>query len=130
MWWPKQNTPEEHWRTARRDPANGSTGEGVPDDSCAVSFGRERLGFEADELQATVLRSQSGCGILNCSRQWGKSTVTAVKAVHRAYTVRRSALILVASSDAAPDRGVPEQGEEVGVDGFAAAGSSNAGRWG
>src|SRR5439155_6384357 len=25
-------------------------------------------------------------GLLNCSRQWGKSTITAAKAVHRAYT--------------------------------------------
>src|ERR1019366_4826250 len=35
-------------------------------------------------------------GILNCTRQWGKSTVSAVKAVHRAWTERGS-LVLVAS---------------------------------
>ena len=35
-------------------------------------------------------------GILNCSRQWGKSTVTAVKALHRAWCEPRS-LVLVAS---------------------------------
>ena len=34
--------------------------------------------------------------MLNCSRQRGKSTVAAAKAVHRAYT-RRGSLVLVAS---------------------------------
>jgi hypothetical protein len=33
-----------------------------------------RLGFEPDERQVTLLRSEAKQGILNCSRQWGKST--------------------------------------------------------
>ena len=48
-------------------------------------FARERLGFEADPVQQRVLDSGIRRGILNCRRQWGKSTVTAIKAVHRAY---------------------------------------------
>jgi hypothetical protein len=59
-------------------------------------FARRKLGFEPDAPQAAVLDSQSKCGILNCSRQWGKSTVLAIKAVHRAFTVAGS-LTLVAS---------------------------------
>ena len=51
-------------------------------------FAREKLGFEADEKQRMVLDSTAKTGILNCSRQWGKSTVMAVKAVHRAWTRR------------------------------------------
>ena len=43
-----------------------------------------------------MLASDAKRGILNCSRQWGKSTVTAAKAIHRAYT-RPGALVLVAS---------------------------------
>ena len=43
-----------------------------------------------------MLDSAAKRGILNCTRQWGKSTVLAVKAVHRAWTVAGS-LILVAS---------------------------------
>jgi hypothetical protein len=43
-----------------------------------------------------MLESDANQGILNCSRQWGKSTVGAVKAVHRAYT-RPGSLIVVAS---------------------------------
>lgn len=61
-----------------------------------VPFARERLGIKLDERQAEVLGSTAKRGILNCTRQWGKSTVAAAKAVHRAYT-QEKALILVAS---------------------------------
>jgi hypothetical protein len=62
----------------------------------AASFARRRLGFAPDEKQALALRSDAKRVILNCCRQWGKSTVTAAKAVHRAYT-RPGSLVLVAS---------------------------------
>jgi phage FluMu gp28-like protein len=62
----------------------------------AVEFARKRLQIEPDERQAEVLRSEAKRGILNCSRQWGKSTTAAIKAVHRAYT-RPGSLVLVAS---------------------------------
>jgi hypothetical protein len=62
----------------------------------AVEFARTRLGFTPDAPQELVLRSESKRGILNCTRQWGKSTVAAAKAVHRAYT-RTGSLVLVAS---------------------------------
>jgi terminase large subunit-like protein len=55
-----------------------------------------RLGFEPDAAQVEVLRSEAKRGILNCTRQWGKSTVGAAKAVHRAQT-RAGSLVLVAS---------------------------------
>lgn len=61
----------------------------------AVGFAR-RLGLEPDESQALVLRSEAKRGILNCSRQWGKSTVTAVKALYRVLA-RPGSLVLVAS---------------------------------
>ena len=62
----------------------------------AVEFARTRLGFHPDEKQALVLRSGARRGILNCSRQWGKSTVAAAMAVHRAFT-RSDSLVLVSS---------------------------------
>jgi hypothetical protein len=62
----------------------------------AVEFARTRLRFMPDEEQAAVLRSEAKRGILNCSRQWGKSTISAAKALHRAYT-RPKSLVLVAS---------------------------------
>ncbi|MDX2152221.1 MAG: terminase family protein [Bryobacteraceae bacterium] len=60
-----------------------------------VRFARERLGFEPDALQEEVLRSGDRV-LLCCSRQWGKTTVTAIKALHMAMYVPRS-LVLVAS---------------------------------
>ncbi len=68
----------------------------VADADDAVAFARERLGFEPDALQESVLASKAKRGILNCTRQWGKSTVAAVKAVHRAFT-RPGSLVVVAS---------------------------------
>ena len=62
----------------------------------AVRFARERLGFAPDNRQEELLRSDAKQGLLNCSRQWGKSTVAAIKAVHRAYFEARS-LVVVAS---------------------------------
>ena len=59
-------------------------------------FAREKLEFEPDDPQRGVLNCEASRGILNCTRQWGKSTVSAVKAVHRAWT-RPGSLVLVAS---------------------------------
>src|SRR5262244_1406000 len=61
----------------------------------AVTFARERLRFEPDPEQERALRGGSR-GIVLCTRQWGKSTVMAAKAVHRACSVPGS-LILVLS---------------------------------
>jgi hypothetical protein len=61
-----------------------------------VEFAKTRLRFEPDERQSEVLRSNAKRGILNCTRQWGKSTLAAAKAVHRAFT-RAGSLVLVAS---------------------------------
>jgi hypothetical protein len=48
-----------------------------------VAFARE-LGLEPDAWQEQLLRSASDRVLLNCSRQSGKSTMTAVIALHRA----------------------------------------------
>lgn len=50
-----------------------------------VRFAAHRLGFTPDPQQAAVLSSSAKQGILNCSRQWGKSTVTAARAVYTAW---------------------------------------------
>ena len=68
----------------------------MPEAIAVSEFARHKLAFEPDARQAAVLDSTAKRGILNCTRQWGKSTVLAVKAVHRAWTVAGS-LTLVAS---------------------------------
>src|SRR4051812_8896112 len=61
-------------------------------------WARTALGFQADEAQARVLDSGSKRVILNCTRQWGKSTVTAAKAVHEAFTHAGSLTLAVSPS--------------------------------
>jgi hypothetical protein len=61
-----------------------------------TQFARERLRFTPDERQSAVLDSTAKRGILNCTRQWGKSTLLAAKAVHRGWS-KPGSLILVAS---------------------------------
>jgi len=56
----------------------------------------ESVGIEPDPWQKTVLNSTSNRILLNCSRQSGKSTITAIMGLHHAlYT--SNALILVVS---------------------------------
>ena len=65
----------------------------------AAEFCRVRLGIAPDARQLEVLLSETKRGILNCTRQWGKSLISAVKAVYQAYT-RPESLVLVASPSA------------------------------
>ena len=59
-----------------------------------VAFARQ-LGIEPDPWQEDLLRSDSGRILLNCCRQSGKSTMSAVIALHRAlYHPSSLALIL------------------------------------
>ncbi len=89
MRWDTYNEIRLPGRSRLKAPAKGVAGD-------AALFARTRLGFLADAQQLAVLQSSAKRGILNCSRQWGKSTVTAAKAVHRAYT-RPGCVVLVAS---------------------------------
>jgi hypothetical protein len=64
-----------------------------------VEFARARLGFEPDEVQQALLRSRAKRGLLNCTRQWGKSTTTAAMAVHE-LMYARDPLVVIASPGA------------------------------
>jgi hypothetical protein len=70
-----------------------------PDEEMAASeWMRRELGFEPDAAQARVIDSESRRLALNCTRQWGKSTVTAAKAVHHAQTNAGSLTLVVSPS--------------------------------
>jgi hypothetical protein len=62
----------------------------------AVAWARDLLGFIADEKQQQVLDTTSLRGILNCTRQWGKTTICAIKALHYAL-FHPNSLVIVAS---------------------------------
>src|SRR5689334_21484393 len=49
-----------------------------------VAFVQDRLKFEPDPWQASLLRSRARWILLNCCRQSGKSTTTAAVALHTA----------------------------------------------
>ena len=61
-----------------------------------VAFAREKLGFVVEESQVQFLTSRAKRGVVNCCRQWGKSTVMAVKALHRALTVPGCSVLVAA----------------------------------
>ncbi len=60
---------------------------------------RHRLGLHPDPAQLEVLLCTTRQGILNCSRQWGKSLIAAAKAVHRAYTQPESEVLVASPSE-------------------------------
>jgi len=63
-----------------------------------VGWTRRTLGFEPDEQQQAILASTNKRILLNCSRQWGKSTVTAAKAVHRALEFPERLIVAMSPS--------------------------------
>jgi hypothetical protein len=62
-----------------------------------VEFSRY-IGIEPDEWQADVLRYEGKRLLLNCSRQSGKSTTTAIKALHTGVYRPKSLILLVSPS--------------------------------
>jgi hypothetical protein len=68
--------------------------EDTPD---PVAFARG-LGFDPDPWQAAMLRSDAGRVLLNCSRQSGKSTTTAVLALYTAIYRPNSSILVLSPS--------------------------------
>jgi hypothetical protein len=64
-----------------------------------VIFTEQHLGITPDATQRLVLDPTPRRGILNCSRQWGKSTLTAVKAVHNALYAEGSLTLVVSPTE-------------------------------
>jgi hypothetical protein len=64
----------------------------------AAEWVRRELGLHPDAKQMQVLRSRSRRGLLNCTRQWGKSTITAAKALHEAMHSPESLTLVVSPS--------------------------------
>ena len=67
-----------------------------PQSSSPVTWASQALNFEADPQQAEVLDSSHRRVLVNCCRQWGKSTTAAVRALHHALHNPNSETILIA----------------------------------
>jgi hypothetical protein len=51
-----------------------------------LTFAIHALDFHPDPVQERILAADVSRGLINCSRQWGKSTIMAVKALYEALT--------------------------------------------
>jgi len=67
-----------------------------PQSSSPVSWAIQHLNFIADPQHAQVLDSSHRRIIVNCCRQWGKSTTAAVRALHHALHNSNSETTLIA----------------------------------
>ena len=62
-----------------------------------VVFAQDRLKFDPDPWQSAFLR-EGGNSLLNCCRQSGKSTTTAIKGLHVAHYQPRALVLLVSKA--------------------------------
>jgi hypothetical protein len=110
-------------KTVKRRPRAAVTGSRWATD--AALWTEERLGLKLDPTQRTLLGAGGNRLILNCSRQWGKSTVSAAKALHTALfregtltvvvspTERQSAEFVKKAKDFLPLLGMKGRGDGV-----------------
>jgi len=66
------------------------------DISDPVAFAHQRLGFTPQGDQARLLATKHRYVLLNCHRQWGKTTLTSIRAVHRAVTLPQQQVVILA----------------------------------
>jgi hypothetical protein len=64
-----------------------------------AAFARQHLNFQPDPHQTRVLQSLHPRLLLNCSRQWGKSTTAATLALHRALHHPASLILCVSPTE-------------------------------
>jgi hypothetical protein len=86
-------------KTDEIHPVVVSPGEKKAAGDSPAEWVQKSLGFAPDLTQKRVLNTVAKRGVLNCTRQWGKSTVTAAKAVHQAWS-RKGSLTIVVSPTA------------------------------
>jgi hypothetical protein len=86
----------ERGKSGVREPEGARRRPAEPDSGDALDWVRRKLGFEPDADQSRVMTSPTKRGLLNCTRQWGKSTITAARAVYEA-SHRKESLTLVVS---------------------------------
>ena len=100
-----------HWYTSQtpsrgtcfslsgRPTAAGLTNARFPAIPDPVLWAQARFKWQPDPIQAEILRTTANRLMLCCTRQWGKSTVTALKALHHAW-YHPGSLVIVAAPTA------------------------------
>ena len=69
--------------------------EVCPEIGSPSAWARQHLAFEPSPKQAQVLDDPAHRLILNCSRQWGKTTVIAIKALYEALHNERTTIMVL-----------------------------------
>lgn len=64
-----------------------------------VLFAEQEIDFHPDEIQAEILRNEADRIILCCHRQFGKTTVTAILALHAALYQPGSLILIIARAE-------------------------------
>ena len=64
----------------------------------SAAFARQLLNFEPDANLAKLLSTKAQYVIVNCHRQWGKTAMTAMRAVHRAVSMPGQQIVVVSAS--------------------------------
>jgi tRNA(Met) C34 N-acetyltransferase TmcA len=95
--------------------------------TCASALARKVMEFRPDEKQLEVLLSRSRRLLLNCSRQWGKSTTAAWKAAHRAVYQARALVVLVSPTERQTGELFRKTGEALAAMGFERKGDGTHG---
>ena len=94
--------------TGNNNPRPGGAGACLPGRTVArclqyaldlCLFAQEALAFTPDATQSRVLRDNAHRSILNCNRQWGKSTLSAIRLAHRAIFLPGSLSLILAPSE-------------------------------
>jgi hypothetical protein len=67
--------------------------------SDTLLWARHHLHFQPDPIQSQILAAPSPYILLNCSRQWGKTTVIAIKTLHFALFHPRTTTLVAAPSE-------------------------------
>ena len=81
--------------TLEKDPVLQTTVRHMAD---RVAFAQEVLNFHPDRLQQQALNSNCKRLILNCNRQWGKSTIAAIRALHKAWFWPDTTVLVLANA--------------------------------
>jgi len=96
---PLANQPKVSRESCVPPPEPSPDLSGIFDNFNPVAFAQALLGFNPDPPQTRILLDTAECGILNCTRQFGKSTVCSVKALHHMETHPDSLVLVITPSD-------------------------------
>src|SRR5438874_2594990 len=73
-----------HWYTSSPNLLASRAPAPVPPTPDPVAWAQLKFHWQPDPTQAEILRTSAKRLMLCCTRQWGKSTLTAIKALHHA----------------------------------------------